>query len=137
MLNVSGSMSTKTGRAPSLATEPAVAKNEKGVVMTSSPSPTPMAINAAMSASVPDDMPIACVNPEERFQLALEAVDFWPEDEALRVAHTGDGGEHIVAKRRELGLQVQERHVERPSHCGRGAPGGIEGRRHKLRILSY
>src|SRR5687768_11768737 len=59
ILNVPRSMSTNTGRAPSLAIAPAVAKNENGVVTTSSPGPTSSAINAASSASVPEDTPTA------------------------------------------------------------------------------
>ena len=40
-LNVAGSMSTRTGRAPRRTTEPAVAKNEYVEVTTSSPGPMP------------------------------------------------------------------------------------------------
>jgi hypothetical protein len=60
MLYVTGSMSTNTGVAPSRAITPAVAKNEYVVVTTSSPGPMSSAISAASSASVPDDMPMAC-----------------------------------------------------------------------------
>ena len=63
MLKVAGSMSTKTGRAPSRAMAPAVAKNVYGVVTTSSPGPIPRAIIAASSASVPEEMPTACFVP--------------------------------------------------------------------------
>src|SRR5262245_9445541 len=66
MLNVSGSMSTKTGRAPSRDTEPAVAKNEYGDVSTSSPALMPSAISASSSASVPDDTATACSMPSRR-----------------------------------------------------------------------
>ena len=59
-LNVAGSMSTNTGRAPSRAIDPAVAKNEYGEVTTSSPGPIFSAISAASNASVPDDTPMAC-----------------------------------------------------------------------------
>ncbi|TXT21923.1 MAG: hypothetical protein FD138_3921 [Planctomycetota bacterium] len=58
-LNVTGSMSTNTGFAPSRQIELAVAKNVNGLVMTSSPGPTPSAIRARISASVPDAQPIA------------------------------------------------------------------------------
>ncbi len=58
-LYVTGSMSTSTGVAPSRATQPAVAKNEYVLVTTSSPCPTPSAIRATSSASVPDDTPMA------------------------------------------------------------------------------
>jgi hypothetical protein len=59
MLNVAGSMSTKIGVAPSLATTPADAKKEKGDVTTSSPGPTPSAMSATSSASVPEATPSA------------------------------------------------------------------------------
>jgi hypothetical protein len=42
---------------------PAVAKNEYGDVTTSSPGPTPSAINAASRASVPEDTPMAWRTP--------------------------------------------------------------------------
>ena len=59
MLNVTGSMSTSTGVAPTRDDAPAVAKNEKVGVITSSPGPTPSAISASRSASVPDERPTA------------------------------------------------------------------------------
>ena len=60
MLNVTGSMSTNTGRAPSRAMQPAVAKNVYGVVTTSSPSLMSSAMSASSNASVPDETPSAC-----------------------------------------------------------------------------
>ena len=53
-------MSAKTGVAPRRKIEPTDAKNENGVVTTSSPGPTPQAISAASSPSVPDETPTAC-----------------------------------------------------------------------------
>jgi len=58
-LNVTGSMSTNTGVAPTRCTDPAVAKNENVGTMTSAPGPTPSAMSATISASVPEDTPIA------------------------------------------------------------------------------
>ena len=89
-------MSTNTGRAPSLAIEPAVAKNENGVVTTSSPAPTPSAINAASSASVPDETTHGMRNAQERLELALERFDFGAQNELLRIADTRDGLEHTA-----------------------------------------
>ena len=63
MLNVAGSISTRTGRAPSLTMAPAVAKNEYVVVMTSSPGEIPSAISASRTASVPEDTATACSTP--------------------------------------------------------------------------
>ena len=59
MLNVAGSMSQKTGFAPTLCTVPAVAKNVNGVVTTSSPRPMSSARSASKRASVPLAQPIA------------------------------------------------------------------------------
>ena len=74
--------------------EPAVAKKENGVVMTSSPAPTSSAINAARSASVPDDTPSGVRNAQQRFELALECFDLGAQDEPLRIADPPDGLEH-------------------------------------------
>ena len=59
MLKVRGSMSTNTGRAPTLCTAPAVAKNVNGVVTTSSPVPISSARSARRIASVPFAHPTA------------------------------------------------------------------------------
>jgi hypothetical protein len=53
-LKVRGSMSTNTGLAPHISTVEAVATKVKGVVMTSSPGPRPIARRAISSASVPE-----------------------------------------------------------------------------------
>jgi hypothetical protein len=54
ILQVTGSMSTNTGVAPSSTMASAVAMKVKGVVITSSPRPTPSAISAISNASVPE-----------------------------------------------------------------------------------
>ncbi len=59
MLNVTGSISTNTGMAPTRTMAPTVAKNVYGVVMTSSPGPMPSAIRQTSSASEPDETPTA------------------------------------------------------------------------------
>src|SRR5271157_4395862 len=63
MLKVTGSMSTKTGFAPTRAMEPAVAMKLKGDVMTSSPGPMPAAIKERTRASVPEAQPMANLAP--------------------------------------------------------------------------
>ena len=60
---VSGSMSTKTGVAPTASIDSEVAKNVNGEVTTSSPGPTPRARSAITSASVPELTPTACFTP--------------------------------------------------------------------------
>ena len=59
MLKVTGSMSTKTGCAPTRHTQLAVAKKVKLGKMTSSPAPIPSAIMANSRASLPDAQLIA------------------------------------------------------------------------------
>src|SRR5438105_3091701 len=66
ILNVSGSMSTNTGVPPALWIVPAVAKNVKGVVMTSSPGPRSSALRGRSSASVPLAQAMPCVAPARR-----------------------------------------------------------------------
>jgi hypothetical protein len=57
-------MSTKTGVAPTRLMASAVAKKVKGVVITSSPGPTPRARRAMTKASVPEFTPMACFTPK-------------------------------------------------------------------------
>src|SRR5262245_41307876 len=64
MLNVTGSMSAKTGRAPSRQTELTVAKKVNGGTMTSSPGPIPRACRASTRASVPDPHPTPNAAPQ-------------------------------------------------------------------------
>jgi hypothetical protein len=58
-ISVWSSTSTKIGVAPTRDTQPAVAKKENVGVITSSPGPTPSAISATSSASVPDETAMA------------------------------------------------------------------------------
>ena len=83
MLQVSGSMSTKTGRAPSSAITSAVAAKVKGVVITSSPAFTPSAISAISSASVPLETVTQCFVPAKVASAASSAFTsgpmmYWP-----------------------------------------------------------
>src|SRR2546429_3610605 len=64
MLNVRGSISAKTGFAPTLAMDPADATNVNGVVITSSERPISRASNAKMSASEPDAQLMQYLQPE-------------------------------------------------------------------------
>ena len=59
MVPVSGSISTKTGAAPTRAMAPAVAKKVYGVEITRSPGPIPAAIRDNTKPSVPDETPTA------------------------------------------------------------------------------
>ncbi len=62
-VSVCSSTSANTGTAPRRAMAPAEAKNENGVVTTSSPRRMSSAISSASSASVPDDRATACSAP--------------------------------------------------------------------------
>ena len=106
-------MSTSTGRAPVLTMEPAVAKNEYVLVMTSSPGPTPSAIRATSSASVPEDTPMAWRDADGRGQLALERLHLGAEDEPLAVADARDRGQRLVADLAPLPRKIEKRHGHR------------------------
>ena len=73
----------------------------------------PSAISASSSASVPDDTAIACVDAEQRRQLALERVDLRPHDEALAVADARDRREDLVAQRPVLRVEIEQGHLHR------------------------
>ncbi len=60
---VSGRQSARTGRAPILATAPAVAMKVLAGTTTSSPGPTPLARRASSTASVPLPTPTQCATP--------------------------------------------------------------------------
>ena len=62
-LSVSGSTSTSTGRPPRCSTTDAVAENVIGLVITSSPGPTPAASSARCSAAVHELTASACGAP--------------------------------------------------------------------------
>ncbi len=63
-LKLCTSISIKTGLAPSIITVFAVATKEKGVVITSSPVPTPAAWSAQCRAAVPEFTAIAYAVPQ-------------------------------------------------------------------------
>ena len=63
MLNVSSSISIKTGVAPSKETTSADAKKVKSGTNTASPAPMPQALRARVSASVPLAQDIQCLTP--------------------------------------------------------------------------
>ena len=50
---------------------------------------------------------------EQFAELHLKGVDFGPHDEPLAVADARNRREHLVADRRVLGLQVEQRHLHR------------------------
>ncbi len=61
---VAGSISEKTGTAPHIETEEAVAENENAGTITSSPGPTPAASSAAWRAVVPFETATAWGTPQ-------------------------------------------------------------------------
>ncbi|MNE56078.1 hypothetical protein D3C80_1509560 [compost metagenome] len=63
MLNVSVSISTNTGVAPTNSTTFAVATYDRAGTMTSSPGPIPETINAKWSVAVPFETAMACFTP--------------------------------------------------------------------------
>ena len=103
-------MSTSRGVAPSRAMQPAVAKNEYVLVMTSSP-------GADAERHHRDEQRVGSrrdadgVGDAERIgQLALERLDLGPLDEPLAVADASDRRQHLVADRPVLRLEIEQRH---------------------------
>ena len=72
MLKVSGSMSAKTGSAPTRRTALAEAANENDGTMTSSPAAMPSAIKARCRAEVPELTATQCRPADELGELGLE-----------------------------------------------------------------
>ena len=96
MLNVDGSISTKTGVAPMLLIASAVAKNVNGVVITSSPGSIPEALQAVMRASVPGVDADRVLDPEIRRNLLLQFDHVRPQDEPPRAEHPLQGVDELV-----------------------------------------
>ena len=100
-------MSTKTGRAPSRDTAPAVAKKVKAGQITSSPGPMSSAISASSSASEPEPQVIANRASQNAASSRSSDFDFLAEDERLVLEDAIDCGAHFVADRRVLRAQVE------------------------------
>ena len=78
ILNVSGSISTKTGLAPTMPIASAVATNVNAVVITSSPAPISKALNAMWSASVPEFNATVYLHPMYCANSLSKALTFGP-----------------------------------------------------------
>ena len=107
MLNVRGSMSTNTGRAPTLCTAPPVAKKVNGVVITSSPAPTSSARSASRIASVPFAQPTAYFVCDSPAMLHSSARDRITEDERLLLHHVHHRRDDVVLDGGVLRLEVE------------------------------
>jgi hypothetical protein len=79
MLRVRGSTSTNTGRAPTSSTTFAVATQDSGVVITSSPGPTPARRRPTSSAAVPEQRVRTTRPPQWRESAASKAFTCGPE----------------------------------------------------------
>ena len=79
MLRVTGSMSTKTGLAPTVSTTLDVATHEIGVVMTSSPGPMPAMRSATSIVAVPLAKVRTMRPPKYSDSAASNAATFGPE----------------------------------------------------------
>ena len=99
--------------APSLEMQPAVAKNEYVLVMTSSPglhrAEAADAVHREQCIGAGRDSD--CVGGLEMLRkLPLERLHLGAHDEATAVADPGDGGEDLVPNGTVLCLQIQERY---------------------------
>src|SRR6267143_6952676 len=124
ILNVPGSMSTNTGVPPALWIVPAVAKNVKGVVMTSSPGLSPSALSGRRSASVPLAHAMPCFAPASR-ATALSScgtggpiTNCWDSMTACRAGSTSSLIARYCATRSSNGTFT----VEESERAGRTSP---------------
>jgi hypothetical protein len=106
------STSTNSGRAPTLTMAETVEKKVNGVVMTASPGPTPSAISASKSASLPDATPTAAA-VKVISHLIFETFDGRTQYELLRIIYVIDRLAHLVAKRAVLRAQIDDGNFER------------------------
>ena len=95
MLHVVGSMSTKTGLAPTIQIASAVAKKVLATVMTSSPGPMPSAMKDSQSASVPIAADGVLRAPIGR-QFLLEPRQRRAHDVLAALQHLVNGGVDLV-----------------------------------------
>jgi hypothetical protein len=91
-------MSTNTGRAPTRAIEPAVAKNENGVVTTSSPGPTSEGHQGGKKRIRARRHADGVRDSKKRFELALEGFNLGTEDEVLRIADARESRRAALAR---------------------------------------
>ena len=82
---LSGRMSANTGVAPAISIVSAEAKNVNGVVMTSSPGPTPSARSDRYRESVPLATPMACFTPTYSASSFSNACVFGPRTKLPRL----------------------------------------------------
>ncbi len=109
ILYVRGSMSTKTGVAPTMPMASVVATNVNGVVMTSSPGPMSSARSARCSASVPEFRPTPCEPPTYAATSPSSAFTFGPLMNVAAFEHAVHRAQHLLAQRLVLFLEVQNR----------------------------
>ena len=112
ILNVTGSISTNTGRAPNRHTASAVAKNVYDGKITSSPGPILQSHQCQQqriaAGSAGDGMLGAGVGRDASFQLLA----IWAENEPPGIANAIDGRADRVAQRLILPAHIQKRHGE-------------------------
>ena len=114
--------------------QPAVAKNENVLVMTSSPGPMPSAISTARMRVRAGGDGNRLGHSELGRQLTLERLDLGAHDEPLAVADPRDRCQQLVAQRPILRLEIEERHGGARGGCHRTT---ISGEPHSARSLSW
>jgi hypothetical protein len=114
---VPGSRSTNTGVAPVRTTARAVAKAEFGVVITSSPGPTPSACNARVMASIPLPTPTACGTPTKSAYSRSNASTSGPSTNHPESQHPLERRSQLPSPLRDLRREVVHGYVDRPVHA--------------------
>ena len=106
-ISVSGSMSTNTGVAPTRATEPAVAKNEKvgdDDFIARTDAERHQRHEQRVGAGRYGDR---VRDPDGRRNLGFQLLDFRSQNELLRIADARDRGQNVLANRRVLKPEIE------------------------------
>ena len=110
-LPVSASMSANTGTAPQYEIDQAVEIHEKGVVMTSSPGPTPAAKRARWRAAVPELTPTQWRLETYDAKDVSKSINGGPEDVPVLVDDLGHGSCQILSQRSVQSTQIEKRNL--------------------------
>ena len=121
-MNVAGSMSANTGRAPSALTALPVAMNVNAGTITSSPAFTPQACKPEFERLRSGGDPNRMARAARLGDFPLQRFALRPEDELLRRQHFLDGGANFGRDGFELRAQVEHRNhfhgrARRRVHC--------------------
>ena len=113
IFKVRGSISTKTGSAPTRLIASAVAKNVNGVVITSSPRPTPSARKSEHQRVGPRVARDGVLDVQEAGHFVFESMHLAAQDELSRPHDVGNCRLNVVPEQIDFGDQIEGRNLRR------------------------